>query len=116
MFGFTYVYLDDKLVLSLRQSEKQPRFNGVWLYTQSEQIESLRREFPLLPRRCFWKSGKNGWVILASTVEDFEEHAFRACELILKGDPRIGRVTRRAGSPNLRTARRGEKPLKEKNA
>jgi hypothetical protein len=98
MFGFTHVYLDEKLLLSLRESVKQPQYNGVWLYTQAEHIESLRREFPQLPRRCFWRSGKSGsgWVILASGLEDFEEYAFRACELILRGDQRVGRVTRRA--------------------
>jgi hypothetical protein len=97
MFGFTYVYLDEKLLLSLRESVKQPQYNGVWLYTQAEHIESLRREFDLLPRRYFWKSAKSGsgWVILASGLEEFEEYAFRACELILRGDQRVGRVTRR---------------------
>jgi hypothetical protein len=106
MFGFTYVYLDDKLLLSLRESIKQPQYNGVWLYTEAEHIESLRREFPTLPRRCFWKSAKSGsgWVILSSRLEDFEEYAFRACELILRGDRRIGRVTRRAYN---KTALRG---------
>ena len=98
MFGFTYVYLDERLLVSLRDSIKQPRFNGVWLYTQAEYIESLKREFPLLPGRCFWRSGKNGWVILASELEDFEEYAFKACELILSGDHRVGRVTRRSHS------------------
>src|SRR5918993_3706061 len=73
MFGFTYVYLDERLLLSLRESAKQPRFNGVWLYTEAEHIESLRGEFPLLPRRCFWKSAKSGsgWVIIATDFEDF---------------------------------------------
>lgn len=97
-FGLTYVYLDGKLLLSIRNSEKQPRFNGVWLYTQAEHIESLRKEFPQLPSRSFWRSGNNGWVILASTLEDFEECAFKACELVLGGDQRIGRVTRRGAS------------------
>ncbi|MFY9610884.1 MAG: hypothetical protein WAU45_20025 [Blastocatellia bacterium] len=94
MFGFTYVYLDGKLLLSIRNSVKQPRFNGVWLYTQAEHIDGLRKEFPLLPRRSFWRSGKNGWVILASALEEFEEYAFKACELILRGDQRVGRITR----------------------
>jgi len=95
MFGFTYVYFDDQLLLALRDSIKQPRCNGLWLYTQAEHIASLRREFPLLPGHYFWKSGKNSWVILASKREDFEEYAFNACQLILRGDRRIGRVTRR---------------------
>ena len=106
MFGFTYVYLDEKLLLSLRASVKQPQYNGVWLYTEAEHIESLRREFPQLPRRYFWRSRKSGsgWVILAAGLEDFEEYAFRACELILRGDQRIGRVTRR-GSKQSRESR-----------
>ena len=97
MFGFTYVYLDEKLLLALRESVKQPQYNGVWIYTEAEHIESLRREFALLPRRCFWRSKKSGsgWIILASGLEEFEEYAFHACELILRGDQRVGRVTRK---------------------
>jgi hypothetical protein len=94
MFGFTSVYLDDKLLCSLRDSVKQPGSNGMWLYTTTEDLESLAREFPQLPKRQLWRSGKNAWVILASRLEDFEEYAFKACELILKGDQRIGRITR----------------------
>ena len=94
MFGFTHVYLDQKLLFSLRDSVKQPGSNGMWVYTTAEHVDSLAREFPQLPRRQLWRSGKNAWVILASRLEDFEELALRACELILCGDQRIGRVTR----------------------
>jgi hypothetical protein len=94
MFGFTYVYLDDKLLFSLRNSLKQPGSNGMWLYTSAEHIESLGSEFPQLSRRYLWRSGRNAWVILASKLEGFEEYAFKACELILNGDQRIGRVSR----------------------
>jgi hypothetical protein len=94
MFGFTHVYLGDKLLFSLRNSSKQPGSNGMWLYTTVEHIESLGNEFPDLSKRYLWRSGKNAWVILASKLEGFEENAFKACELILKGDPRIGRVSR----------------------
>jgi hypothetical protein len=99
VFGLTYVYLGERLMLALRQSEKQPRFNGLWLYTEAEHVESLRGEFPQLARRCFWKSKKSGsgWIIIASDSEDFEEYAFKACELILRGDRRIGRVGRGNG-------------------
>lgn len=93
MFGFTYVYIDERLLFSLRNNLKRPGTNGMWLYTTTEHLESLAREFPELPKRNLWRSGKNGWVILASKLEGFEEHAFKACELILKGDCRIGRVT-----------------------
>ena len=94
MFGFTHVYLDDRLLCSLRDSVKQKGTNGIWLYTTTEHADALAREFPNLSRRQVWRSGKNAWIVLASRLEDFEEYAFRACELILNGDRRIGRVTR----------------------
>ena len=100
MFGFTHVYLDDRLLCSLRDSVKQKGTNGMWLYTTTEHAEGLAREFPNLSRRQIWRSGKNAWIVLASRLENFEEYAFRACELILNGDRRIGRVSRRA-SPIL---------------
>jgi len=95
MFGFTYIYLDHKLLFSLRDSVKQTGTNGIWIYTTSEHVDSLAKEFPNLPRRQLWRSGKNCWVVLASRLEGFEEYAFKACELVLKGDQRVGRVTRR---------------------
>jgi hypothetical protein len=94
MFGFTYVYLGEKLLFSLRDSVKQPGSNGMWLFTTAEHVESLGREFPQLPKRQLWRSGQNCWVILASRLAEFEEYAFKACELLLNGDQRIGRVTR----------------------
>ena len=95
MFGFTYVYLGEKLLLSMRQSKKQPGSNGIWLYTTAEHLESLGKEFPQISKRYLWRSGKNAWVILAAKLEGFEEYAYKACELILLGDQRIGRLTRR---------------------
>lgn len=92
-FGFAYVYLDGKLLCGLRSSPKLPSCNGLWLFTTTEHIDSLGREFPELPRRYLWRSGKKAWVILASRLECFEEYAFKACELILNGDRRVGRST-----------------------
>jgi len=91
-FGFTYVYLDDKLLCGLRESEKMPSTNGLWLFTTTEHVDSLGREFPDLPKRYLWRSGKKAWVILSSRLELFEEYAFKACELIVNGDRRVGRV------------------------
>lgn len=109
-FGFTYVYLDDKLLCTLRNSLKQPSSNGMWLFTTTEYVDSLGKEFPQLPRRYLWRSGKNAWVILASRLEDFEEYAFKACELILKGDCRIGRLTRGAKTIGRESVRLGLRP------
>lgn len=97
MFGFTSLYVGEKLLCSLRDSPKQPGSNGMWLYTTKEHLESLAREFPELPTRQLWRSraGGNAWVIIAARLEGFEEYAFKACELMLQGDQRIGRLTRR---------------------
>ncbi|MDQ5845652.1 MAG: hypothetical protein M3539_10215 [Acidobacteriota bacterium] len=94
VFGFTHVYLGEKLLFSLRDNPKQTGTNGMWLYTVAENIDSLAKEFPDLPRRQLWRSGKNCWIVLAARFECFEEYALKACELILNGDQRIGRVTR----------------------
>ena len=95
-FGFTSIYLDEKLLCSLRDNARQPNANGMWIYTTKEHVESLASEFPELPKRQLWRSrsGNNAWVVLASRLEGFEEYAFKACELILNGDHRIGRITR----------------------
>ena len=97
-FGFTYVYLDDLLLCCLRNSKKRPASNGMWLFTTTEHLESLGKEFPDLSRRYHWQSGKNAWVVLPSKLGEFEEYAFKACELMLNGDKRIGRLSRRRSS------------------
>lgn len=106
VFGFTHVYLEDKLLFSLRDSTTQTGSNGIWLYTTTEQADSLAREFTDLPRRQIWRSGKKAWIILASRLPEFEEHAFKACELILRGDRRIGRLSRRMSPKSKREMKR----------
>jgi hypothetical protein len=103
VFGFTYLYLDDLLLCALRNNKKQTGSNGIWLFTTTAHVESLGKEFPELSRRYFWRSGKNAWVILPSKLGEFEEYAFKACELILNGDRRIGRLSR--GKPVLNRGR-----------
>jgi len=102
-FGFTYIYLDDLLLCCLRASEKAPNTNGMWLFTTTEHVDSLGSEFQDLPRRYLWRSKPNAWVVLPSRLENFEEHAFKACELIVNGDHRIGRVSKREQSRTAKT-------------
>jgi hypothetical protein len=111
VFGFTHVYLEDKLLFSLRDAATRPGSNGMWLYTTTEHADALAREFPELPRRQIWRSGKKAWIILASRLPDFEEQAFRACELILRGDQRIGRLSRSLGKVENDSDRILRRPL-----
>jgi len=45
MFGCLVVYVEDKIVLILRDKRDETSDNGVWLATTEEYHESLRREF-----------------------------------------------------------------------
>jgi hypothetical protein len=91
MFGCLAVYVQDKIVLILRDKRDGTADNGVWLATTEEHHQSLRREFPNM--RSIQAFGKNvtGWQVLPADTKDFEEAAMRACELVLVGDPRIGK-------------------------
>src|ERR1700722_20294557 len=45
MFGCLAVYVEDRIVLILRDRHDSPEDNGVWLATTAEHHETLRREF-----------------------------------------------------------------------
>ena len=92
MFGCLAVYVEDKIVLILRDKREETADNGVWLATTEEYHESLRREFPNM--RSIQAFGKEvtGWQVLPAESPDFEKAALRACELIVAMDPRIGKV------------------------
>ena len=105
MFGCLAVYVgdkvgdkvQDKIVLIIRDKHDQTADNGVWLATTEEHHQSLRREFPnmrsiqVLGKKVLGKK-VTGWQVLPADAEDFEQAALHACELVLAGDPRIGKV------------------------
>jgi len=113
MFGCLAIYVKDKIVLILRDKPENTADNGVWLATTEEHHESLRCEFPNM--RSVQVLGKpvTGWQVLPTDAPDFEEAALRACELVLAGDPRIGKVpgsrrpagqTPRSSGPKVQSA------------
>ena len=92
MFGCLAVYVEDKIVLILREKRDVTEDNGVWLATTEEHHQSLRREFPNMRSIRLFGKEVTGWQVLPADAQDFEEVALRACELVLGGDPRIGKV------------------------
>ena len=92
MFGCLAVYVQEKVVLILRDRPTAPADNGVWLATTVEHHDGLRADFPSM--RSIGVLGKDvtGWQILPVDAPDFEEAALRACELVIARDPRIGKV------------------------
>jgi hypothetical protein len=115
MFGCLAVYVENKIVLILRDKQDNTRDNGVWLATTSEHHESLRREFPNMRSIQVLGSGVTGWQVLPAEEMDFEGAALRACELVVARDPRIGKIpgTKRSAVPhagkNKKTAKRVQK-------
>ena len=92
MFGCTAVYVEDKIVLILRDKPAPAADNGVWVATTREHHESLRGELPSLCSISVLGPGVTGWQMLPAELPDFEDEALRAVELVLAGDPRIGKV------------------------
>jgi hypothetical protein len=103
MFGCLAIYVKEKIVLILRDKPTNTEDNGVWLATTQEHHQSLRREFPNM--RSVQVLGKpvTGWQVLPVDAPDFEAAALRACELVLAGDARIGKI------PGARTSKSGSK-------
>ena len=92
MFGCLAVYVEDKIVLILRDKPKSAADNGIWLATTTEHHESLRREFPRMRSIRVFGKKPTQWQVLPADDPDFELAAMRACKLILARDPRIGKV------------------------
>ncbi len=79
----------------LRDHMKSPQDNGLWLVL-SEGVDpadpSLRRDFPSIRSIQMLGTKIGHWLLIPADGEDFESTAFRVCDLILKRDPRLGRV------------------------
>jgi hypothetical protein len=112
MFGCLAVYVEDKIVLILRDKRDKTADNGVWLATTEEHHESLRREFPNMRSIRILGKKVTGWQVLPIDAPDFEEAALRACELVVARDPRIGKVpgTGRASRLAAKNAAKSSKP------
>jgi hypothetical protein len=106
MFGCLAVYVEDKIVLILRDKLDQTADNGVWLATTEEHHESLRREFPYMRSIQVFGKPVTHWQVLPADAPDFEEAALRACELIVARDPRIGKVPKPRAKKKIAAKRR----------
>ena len=106
MFGCTAVYVGEMIVLILRQKPSYERDNGVWLATTHEHHESLRQDFPNMRSIELLGEPVSNWQVLPIDAPDFEESAMRACELVIAGDPRVGKI------PKSRKPKQGKKVAK----
>jgi hypothetical protein len=98
MFGCVAVYVGLRIVLILRDKPASTADNGVWLATTPEHHEALRPEFPNMRSIAVFGKGLTGWQVLPADAPDFEESVLRACELVIAGDARIGKIPKPRGS------------------
>lgn len=95
MFSGFAVYVGEKIVLMLRDSQKQPEDNGVWLvFSETADLADprIRQDFPSL-RLINLLGGKIAhWRLIPADSATFESEALHACELLLKHDVRFGRI------------------------
>jgi hypothetical protein len=95
MFGCHGVYVKEKIILILRCKESHPEDNGVWLATSREHHDSLRKNLPAMRTIGLFGGSESSWQNLPADNEHFEEEVMEACNLILRGDPRIGKTPKR---------------------
>jgi hypothetical protein len=116
MFGCLAIYVHNKIVLILRDKREPTADNGVWLATIEDHHESLRRAFPNMRSIEVFGKEVTGWQVLPADEPDFEEMALLACEFVLAGDPRIGKVpgARRAKGSGERKTAKSAKQAKSK--
>jgi len=92
MFGCTAVYVEDKIVVILRDKPEPAEDNGVWVATTVEHHASLREALPSMRSVSVLGSGVTGWQVLPQDDPGFEEEATQVARMILAGDRRIGKV------------------------
>ena len=92
MFGCLAVYVGEKIVFILRDKPASAADNGVWLATTRDHHESLRRDFPNMRSIQVLGEEVTSWQVLPVEAPDFEESVMRACEFVLGGDERIGKI------------------------
>jgi hypothetical protein len=95
LFSGFGVYSGDRLLMVLRDHVRSPQDNGIWLVLSEgtdAADETLRRDFPSIRRIELLRSRIDHWLLLPSDDGDFEALAMRACDRILRHDPRFGRT------------------------
>lgn len=94
MFGLYAIYVNEKIVLVLRERKDHADTNGVWVATNKEHHESLKNDLPSLrPFSIYSKAVKETeWQLLPADADDFEGSVIKVCELIKHGDQRIGSI------------------------
>ena len=102
MFGCHAIYLGEKIVLILRNRNDEKHDNGVWLATTEEHHITLKKIFPSMRSIGVLGGKTSAWQNIPSDADDFEESVMTACEMVLKNDPRIGKIPKGKNKKTIR--------------
>jgi hypothetical protein len=95
MFGCHGIYVNEKIVLITRDKNSGDDDEGVWIATTIEHHDSLRKQLPSLRSVSLLGKGETNWQVIPKQSESFEEEVLKACELVLRHDPRIGTIPKK---------------------
>lgn len=119
MFGAFGLYRDHQILMILRKKEKYDTDTGLWLAVNDGHYDSIRKTIPELRDLEMFGPGPTSWQVLGEDLSNFEEVAFKICELIKKNDVRIGRTPKarlkksnKKNKPDSSSAQNSKKPTK----
>lgn len=93
MFGAHAVYVHGKIVFILRNKiTGDDDDNGVWIATIPDYHQSLKVELPSMRSIKIFGPGVTGWQIIPVDALTFESEVLHACQLVINGDIRIGKI------------------------
>jgi hypothetical protein len=95
MFSGFAIYSGNLLILMLRDHATSVRDNGLWLVLSETTIPhepTLRCDFASLRRIELLGDKIHHWLLIPSDSPTFETESLHACDLLLRRDPRLGRI------------------------
>jgi hypothetical protein len=92
MLGGYALHLEKKMILFLREREEQIEFNGVFVATEPEHFAALQKEIHTSQMTFDFDGSKDSWIFISEDLDEFEEKAKKACEMIKSGDKRMGKT------------------------
>jgi hypothetical protein len=95
MFSGFAIYSGNLLILMLRDHAASVLDNGLWLVLSEATLPNnptLRRDFPSLRRIELLGDKIHHWLLIPSDSPTFESESLHACDLLLRHDPRLGRI------------------------
>ena len=90
--GGYFIYVDERLILFLRDGESQPEFNGVFVATTPEYFQEMKHELHASKMTFDLDGSTDSWIFISEDLPNFEPIVSKACTLIKANDHRLGRT------------------------